>query len=239
LDGRLPASRAGFVVDVAIINYLSEKVRAFAAAQCPQVKANVWFRVYTSDGKQRGIELQGSNYQNALASNIFFAANKAVEDAKARNVDEERRAEEQRSAQAAAQEKVNTAQKIQNAVRDAKAGVATVNDTPDFKEFVAPVLNFYRAKREQWGPFVQVCSAGYEYVSGTVVGRSIEGLTAVILMDIFVININATEIVSNSPFGSVCGNPDQALAPGSTMRMRLKTKFRKYDTGWQFEGLAQ
>jgi uncharacterized protein YecT (DUF1311 family) len=174
-------------------------------------------------------------YNSEGSPKWIITKNQPKDDDSARQVQVQ---QQQREQQAAAQKKLEIGTRIQKGLDDARQQYAGLVETADFKEFITPVLNFYRARREQWGPFTQVCSAGYEYISGAVIGRSIEGLTGVILMDILAVNKNDSEIVTGSPFASICGNPDQPLTPGGILRMRIRANFRKYDTGWQFEGLA-
>jgi uncharacterized protein len=150
---------------------------------------------------------------------------------KARAEQEER----QRIASKIEAERLDRANMAARAVLAARKQYEPALESAEGREFILPILTTFRSRASGIALHRVVCTDSYEYVGGSVLGRSIEGNVGVILVNIVAVNKSDAAIEPGSWFGNQCGNPSRALNPGDILNIEVKGMFRKYDTGWRFE----
>lgn len=145
--------------------------------------------------------------------------------------------EQERRQQLEAMKKQEERVRARASVESARTEFAAHLNTPEGKEFIQPILQLFRNRRVSMGAFAITCADTYDYVGGSVIGRSIEGSTGVILLNIIAVNHSDGPVGPNSMVGELCGNPASSLTPGGRLHFQVRGQYRKYDNGWRLEGL--
>jgi hypothetical protein len=117
------------------------------------------------------------------------------------------------------------------------AGLLQVARTPEDQAIVQQVLANLKGRNVQVGPGAIECASTYDYLGGSIAGRSIEGAMGLFLVQIIVLFKGNGTISPGSWTASICGNPDRVIRAGENSQFTVRGAFRKYDTGWKLEGL--
>jgi uncharacterized protein YecT (DUF1311 family) len=148
-----------------------------------------------------------------------------AQDAQARAQTEARNAEQRR------------VERIRQNIEIARSDTIT---TSSDASFVDPVIISLR-RRSTAGPMASVirCNDEFEYIGGAVTGKSTEGLTSVVLMNITIVNKASYPQGQGGLLSGLCGNAIVDIPPGARGTVTAKALFRKYDTGWRLEQVLQ
>lgn len=151
---------------------------------------------------------------------------------------------QQRQNQALAQQQAQQQQQqrvaaAQRGIEAARQEFAAHPQTAEDKSLVDPILALFRSKKYPIPLGSEPCTNDYEFIGGSVAGRSIDGLVGVFLINIMAVNKTDQAIGPNSLVAEVCGKPPGFLQPGGRLNLEIQAQFRKYDVGWRFEKLMQ